>query len=372
MLTTQQAIRHIVITAVLVMFMAPLSAWSQDPDKVADSRLQELKQFTRGDDRQREQPPAIDKPHFISVTDASLSMDLNAIVFVEEPHKENGRARIYPRRIMAHHEVANIREGKTRRSITYCPLTGSIIGFRGKLNSHETTFGTMGMITNSNRIFYDRATNSHWPQLLGAAMSGPLKGERLQTFPLLWTKWKQAREVYPDAKVLSKQTGYDFRYGRDPYGSYQRKGTYYTDGPPYFPLAHMDKTMHPKQRIIGITWKEDAAAAVVHEAVKKEKAVYMDRGLDPVVALYDQRLDAVRVFFAFADGRPLEFITVHGEIVDKQTRSRWSHMGVAYEGRLRGMRLERVATYETMWFAWKAFHPYSEVWGKKYARPFKQ
>ncbi|WP_461208968.1 DUF3179 domain-containing protein [Desulfocurvus sp. DL9XJH121] len=332
------------------MEMAPL----------AQSYINELAHYTVGDERGREKPPSVNEPKFIRMADAGLYMEPQDVVFVEE--LANGRVLIYPRSVLVHHEVVNLNEYGPRRSVTYCPLTGSVVGIYAEAGPHETSFGTMDMLINSNRVLYDRATNSQCPQLLPTCIKGPLKNVPLSRFPLLWTDWRHAQSRYPNALVLSKDTGHRSTYNRDALGSYARDDTYYQVGGSYFPLSHVDTEVHPKTRVLGMT-RGESAAAVLEDEVKRYGVVNGEVGLERIVALYDKDLGTVRVYRARADGKELRFELAGGEIVDLETRSRWNVMGRAVSGRLRGMKLPRAVAVPCMWFAWKAFHPYTRLLG---------
>jgi len=301
--------------------------------------------------------PSLDAPRFISVTDAGLSLDSRDIVFVIQGPQG---AEIYPRLIMARHEVLNL-PGKPRRTLTYCPLTGSTQGYYGHVGMFDTTLGTTGSLVNSNRILYDRSTNSRWPQMLGLAISGPLAGRYLKTFPVLWTTWSAARNRWPEARVLSEDTGFRMRYDKDPYGSYSRPGTYYDSGGSYYPLSHVDTSMAAKARILGLS-DGFAHLAVPRDAVKGRMAADIDFGTRALVALYDPDMDAVRIFDRLVGSESLTFDAFDGRVFDRQTKSYWNPEGVAVEGRLRGMRLTPVAAMDCFWFAWVAFHPHTRIY----------
>lgn len=336
-------------------------------EELPSGYIRELESYMIGDERRRDYPKSLEDPSFLTVTDASLYMEPQDVVFVEEPHDGIEQVFVYPQSILALHEVLNLRKDGHPRSITYCPLTGTVIGISARVNHlYTTTFGNMDMLVNSNRVLYDRQTNSLCPQLLGVCIRGPLKNERLRRFPLLWTTWRHIERNYPQALVLSKDTPLRklYRkdpYGRDPYGSYARDDTYYQKGGAYYPLAHMDDALPAKARVLGLA-RGEVAQAILEKEVKERGLASARLGLDRVVALYDRKLDAVRVFMAQADGRSLRFEMADGEIVDRETRSRWDVMGHAVSGRLRGAALERAAAVYSMWFAWKAFHPYTRLW----------
>ena len=59
--------------------------------------------------------------------------------------------------------------------------------YSGKINGETTTFGTSGMLYRSNKVMYDRLTNSLWNQLTGEPVIGPLwdSGIKLDFFPVI-------------------------------------------------------------------------------------------------------------------------------------------------------------------------------------------
>ena len=68
---------------------------------------------------------------------------------------------------MVWHEIVNETVNNESVSITYCPLTGSVIGYKGNIGEHtDTTYGTSGDLLNSNLVMYDRASQSYIPQFL--------------------------------------------------------------------------------------------------------------------------------------------------------------------------------------------------------------
>lgn len=356
------AISFLAAFSVAVFALCMPSGGVRAGEILSQAYIDELNLVTVGDDRKREEPPAVDKPAFIPMTDAGLYMEPQDVVFVEEPEDPRGQVYIYPQNVLVQHEVVNLRNHGRRRSITYAPLTGSVVGIYAKATADTVTaFGTMGMLVNSNRMLYDRATNSLCPQILDTCIKGPLRNRKLSRFPLLWSTWRYVSKQYPHALVLSKNTGWRRNYGRDPYGSYARRDTYYQKGIPSFPVAHRDNLFPPKASFIALADGE-AAVAVSMDQVRKAKVASMKLEGKNLVALYDPAFDAARMYRAHADGRELTFDMADGDIVDLETRTRWSVRGVATSGRLRGARLERLPAVPCMWFAWKAFHPYTRVW----------
>ena len=315
--------------------------------------------------------PALMRPEFLSVSDASLSMEHDEQVFIVE--YPTGLVRIYPQRIMVWHEVVNdvlpdpggavVRKDTPLSAldgftITYCPITGSVSAFYSMAGRYPSSFGVTGELYNSNTLLYDRATRSTWSQLTATCIDGPLINKRLSRIQVLWSSWKGAMARYPDAQVLSRSTGYNRSYGRDPYGSYLRAGNYYDDLRILFPIARNDNRLPPKKRILGLEI-EGIFGAVDKQVVRDARVVNMTLGLTPLVAVYDQVLGAVRVFDARVEGldTSLQFEIFENKLIDTETRSEWDDEGNCVYGRLRGKKLAPMYSMDSMWFAWAAFYP---------------
>ena len=73
-------------------------------------------------------------------------------------------------------------------------------------------------------------------------------------------------------------------------------------------------------------------------------------------------------YFSELGGRALSFYSVDPEgdlpveFVDVETGSRWDMLGRAVEGPLAGQQLRQVPSYNSMWFAWAAYWPDTELW----------
>ncbi|MDY7001832.1 MAG: DUF3179 domain-containing (seleno)protein, partial [Thermodesulfobacteriota bacterium] len=117
-----------------------------------------------------------------------------------------------------------------------------------------------------------------------------------------------------------------------------------------------------KEKILAVK-KGDAALAIVKDAVAKEKASNIDFGVTALAAFFDDSLGTVRVFDRAVEDTSLTFQYRDGNIMDLETKSVWTPQGEALEGRMRGFRLKPVTAFDSMWFAWTAFYPYTEIYG---------
>ena len=302
--------------------------------------------------------PPIEEPAYIDMTDADSVLSDNDVVFVVESSEG---IYVYPQSILVWHEVVNETFDGEKRSITYCPLTGSTIGYSGILSAGETTYGTSGKLLNSNLVMYDRATTSYIPQILGVAVSGQLKGERLEEFPVIWTRWHLVKDYYDEVNVLSRVTGFIRDYQRDPYGSYRSGDDYYNNDRLIFPVMHEDDRFSPKEVVLA-NHVNNTPFAVLKKTLEEKRLMEFDVADQPLVAVYEAALDTGRVFLRDYEDQVLTFEIKDSLIIDQQTESVWNERGLAVQGVLEGAQLELINVYDVMWFGWFAFHPQTEVY----------
>ncbi|MFJ4014397.1 DUF3179 domain-containing protein [Streptomyces sp. NPDC090026] len=267
--------------------------------------------------------PSIDKPRFVPASKAGFLDDDDPVFGLEY----QGEVRAYPQLVLVWHEIVNDTVGGRPLAVTYCPLTGTVIAFSAPPGVQDLTFGTTGKLVNSNLLMYDRQTGSQWPQLLGTAVGGPLKGTKLDTVPLVWTTWKQWRTAHPDTEVLSTDTGALRSYGSDPYGSYDSfpdRGGYYAKGGPIFPVLASSDRLADKDVVIGVRVGKERLA-IDKDLVRTHRTVRSEVGGTRVEARWDDRLGTAHVVQQTAQGwEPADFL-------------------------------------DSMWFAWYAFYPGGQV-----------
>jgi Protein of unknown function (DUF3179) len=320
--------------------------------------LQDFTQHIQSGGPPKDGIPPIDRPKYISAAEAEKLLKPNDIVFGLDRH---GVVKAYPQKLLVWHEIVNDELKGEKISVTYCPLTGSAVAFRGRSRDGAMlTFGTSGKLVNSNLLMYDRQTDSRWPQILGVAIDGKIKGTALGEIPLVWTQWSRWRRRYPQTVVLSSETGYFRSYGRDPYGSYEKSGTYYDSGAPLFPVMARDDRFNPKEVVVGVK-ANGRQLAIPKQALRKKSVINTILSGLPLVGIYDPEVDAVQVFIRQVNGQPTNFSSEKGRIVDELTYSQWTSAGRAVEGKAMGTQLKQQPSFDVMWFAWYAFFPETEV-----------
>lgn len=256
--------------------------------------------------------PSIDQPQFLPAdSDPSMRADDPVLGLVR-----HNLARAYPIRILNWHEVVNDRFGDEAVTITFCPLCGTGVAFDGQVDGRALSFGVSGLLYNNDVLIYDRQTQSLWSQMLGRAISGPMKGQLLTMLPLTHTTWADWRKGHPTTLILSTNTGAVRSYDRNPYEGYESS----TDI--VFPIEFRSSGFHPKERVLGV---QIGALTKAYPFVElgKTSGVVLDRlGNTSVTIRFDRA--ATRA-------------TAHAED---------------------GKQLPAIVGY---WFAWYGFHPKTEV-----------
>ncbi|GGX86518.1 hypothetical protein GCM10007160_12300 [Litchfieldella qijiaojingensis] len=330
----------------LAVLLLPLSSALASPPVVDPPQvpiaysLEAFRSAVRSGGPGKDGIPSIDRPRFQSAEQADGFLDDEDIVIGVYRH---GEARAYPQRILVWHEIVNDEFAGEPVSITYCPLTGTALGFaRG-----DTELGVSGNLVNSNLVMYDRATDSEWPQILGVAIDGPLSGQGLKEFRVFWTTWGQWKARHPDTQVLTDQTGYVRNYRRDPYGSYRPlSGYYHPDSRRLFPVMTRDARYPPKTMVLGVR-TSDGAIAIDKDALREEEVVDVSLNGSQYTVVHDPGLDTGWVF------RNPDDIDIEA-----------SNLTFGAEG-VSGAGLENLETvnaFEAMWFAWAAFYPETTVY----------
>ena len=116
--------------------------------------------------------PALDNPTMITDFEATYLTPTEPVFGVSI----NGDSRAYPLRILDWHEMANDVVGGVPMSLAYCTLCGAGVAFDGRASDGETyTFGSSGFLFRSNKLMYDRQTNTLWNQLSGEPVLGELE-----------------------------------------------------------------------------------------------------------------------------------------------------------------------------------------------------
>jgi len=310
MKTPNFSLTHLWLTVFLSLMLSAASAESKNGFRI-DNALIPVNDIRKGGPP-RDGIPSLDDPVFVSAEDATYLSGRDRVLGISI----NGFAHAYPIRILNYHEIVNDIVGGTAVAITYCPLCGSGTAFEATINGRSYEFGVSGLLYNSDVLMYDRNTGSLWSQLMVQAVTGPMKGTRLQQLPLSHTSWQEWTERYPETRVLSNKTGYSRNYKVDPYPNYGR------DGKLYFPVTHSSKKYRRKEIVMGLEIDGQFKAYPFKELKKGESR-------------FDDEFAGAKFSVEFdAKHRTARVVKADGS---------------------------EISTITAFWFAWYAFHPETDV-----------
>ena len=290
--------------------------------------------------------PALDNPKHITALDATYLRDDDEVFGVEI----NGDARAYPLRIMGWHEMFNDVIGGVPVSLAYCTLCNAGIVFEGDYEDREKfgvkepfTFGSSGFLYQSNKLMYDRQTDSLWNQFTGEPVSGKLRGSgiELKIRPVVITSWAQWKKDHPATKVLDLKTGF-----RRDYGSGVVYNDYFASPNLMFPaLGDEARTLKEKEQIFGLRL-EGGTKAWPLDAFKGGRILNDHVGRTNVVLIGDADTRTVRAY----ERKNLEFDQDLGTTGEPDWTLTEDHLTSP-----NGKKLDRLPGHIAYWFAWAGY-----------------
>ena len=144
-----------------------------------------------------------------------------------------------------------------------------------QVNGEVLEFGTSGMLYRSNKLMYDRGTNTLWHQFLGEPAVGPLaeSGIKLELIPVAVTTWADWLSLHPGTTVLSIDTGVF------PLSHYlpedHRQSIYFhyrNSGESMFPVPHRSHLLPTKSEVVGLSLNGQARAYSL-ELVSRQRVI---------------------------------------------------------------------------------------------------
>ncbi|MDR9415108.1 MAG: DUF3179 domain-containing protein [Gracilimonas sp.] len=312
--------------------------------------------------------PSINEPKFVTIDQAKTWINQNEPVIA---FQLNNIARAYPLQVLIWHEIVNDQIDEIPILVTFCPLCYSAIVFDRRIEGETLEFGVSGFLRHSDMIMFDRKTESFWQQFTGEAVVGDYTGTRLKILPSQIMSFNQFRAIHPDGKVLSKETGHQRPYGKNPYVGYDD-----VNNTPLFIDEPQDGRLKPMQKVVGIQVK-DAQKAYPYSITREENIIHDEFNGTQIVVFHTDgarsAMDASRISESREDGtsgafnrnvndQTLTFSFEDGIITDNQTGSRWTISGKAIEGPLEGHQLEQLIFGDYFAFAWLVFWPETEIY----------
>ncbi len=226
--------------------------------------------------------------------------------------------------------------------------------YSAKIDGEPTTFGTSGMLYQSNKLMYDRTTNSIWNQFTGEPVVGPLadSGIKLDFFPSVLTTWEEWLAEHPDTTVLNVETGvYSpavYAHEWEPNAIYF---DYFSSPRTMFPVFNRDEALLPKETVIGVRIG-GAYKAYPVSAFENEPVINDTVGGQELVIVGSSVWGTGRVYER--DGRTF---AEEGDSLRDSDGALWS-IGEEALALVDGAEtLARIPSITSFWHGWFSFHP---------------
>jgi len=296
-------------------------------------------------------PPLV-YPKIVSASAATYLKDSHVVFGIEV----NGQTRAYPKRILAWHELARDRVGDVELTIVYCTLCGTVIPYESVAGGTRRTFGTSGLLYESNKLMFDEETMSLWSTFEGRPVLGPLSNTPLQLTlrSIVTTTWGEWKREHPSTTVLSLDTGHERDYSE---GAAYRE--YFGTDRLMFSTSRSDRRLKNKAEILALRLsdRDSGTDRLVPVAIAADflarHPVYHVRlaGHDLVVVTSAE--GANRVYDA---GRERFRVRRPDGGVEDGEGAVWRASEQALEAP-DGRRLRRIAAHRAFWFGWYAQYP---------------
>ncbi|MDH4020060.1 MAG: DUF3179 domain-containing protein [Xanthomonadales bacterium] len=304
--------------------------------------------------------PPLETPAFTSNLD-STGLDPEELVVGV---KVGNDIRAYPHDIMNWHEVVNdtftTNGSSENATLSYCPLTGSAMLWKSFMEPGDETFGTSGMLFNSNLILYDRERVNYWSQMLEQAVVGTDVTRIPDRLPVVETSWATWKTMYPETKLLTRDTGFSRDYDDYPYGDYLETERL------IFPVNNSnDFRLWKKTRVLGINVGDSSKVYPINVFSNAVEVINDTTGdMQTVVAGSSDLNFGVVYNRQLEDCTVLEFEAVQNRlpiVMRDNEGNEWDAFGVAVNGDRAGQHLEKTNSYIAYWFAWTAFFPGADI-----------
>ncbi|MEO0796255.1 MAG: DUF3179 domain-containing protein [Verrucomicrobiota bacterium] len=293
--------------------------------------------------------PPLRDPRMIEASKAGYLEDDNVVFGIEV----NGDARAYPKRILAWHEMFTDTVGGVAVAGVYCTLCGSVILYETEVDGTQYNLGTSGFLYRSNKLMYDRATQSLWSTLEGKPVIGPLVGQGIE-LPLrsvVTTTWGEWKERHPKTKVLSIRTGHKRDYGEGvAYQDY-----FATDRLMFYTPSH-DPRLNNKAEILALRSPTAPEPTAISVEFLSERPVYQTKVGEQQLLILTDGSGANRVYGVDADHT---FSSYDGEQLTDADGNNWSVSEDSIRGKQTAFR--RYPAHRAFWFGWQAQFPKTEL-----------
>ena len=246
--------------------------------------------------------------------------------------------------------------------LTYTDLDGALV----ELGDTVLEFGSSGLLMRSNKLMYDRNTDTVWNAINGVPAFGPLttSGIVLDVLPVVVTDWASWLEAHPETSVLSMDTGF-----RRNYTNGAAYSDYFNSTELMFPSWQQDTALiENKEMVFALRLQGEAKAyplaTIIPERIINDRVgntdVVIIAEATPEREFFEPGGAAVRAF----DRQGHEFSA--GADASTLISADGRNWQISEEALIAddGERLSRIGGHLAFWFGWFGFYPDTLVYGE--------
>jgi hypothetical protein len=239
------------------------------------------------------------------------------------------------------------------------PVEYSLTGGQGPQAKPKDyfTFGSSGFLYRSNKLMYDRQTDTLWHQLWGTPAFGPLVGSgiQLERLPVTLTTWQDWYAQHPDTKVMDFDTGFvrDYSVG----AAY---ADYFASPDTMFPVWRRSELL-PTKSWVFTQLIDDQPKAYPLPVLANELVVNDTHAGQALVVIHEDGGHGARAYrrgdHTFTVASPKTTVLLLDE-----TGAEWQVTENALIS-ASGEELTRLPGHMAYWFGWFSFYPHTAVYG---------
>jgi hypothetical protein len=262
---------------------------------------------------------------------------------------ENGIDKAYPIQLIGYHHQVRDSIGQTPILVTYCTVCRTGRVFSPIVNGKLEDFRLVGM-DHFNALFEDATTKSWWRQANGECIAGPLKGYKLKEINSEQLSLQAWFRKHPNAEVLQPDEKFAATFEKmDSYDKGKSKSN----------LTKRDTASWQfKSWVLGINMGE-MAKTYDWNYLEKNKIIQDSLPSLPLLILLENDSASFHAYNRTVNNMSLQFQKMNDSIVDTYTQSLWNMDGICIDGKLKGLSLTTIASYQEYLHSWEYFHPKS-------------
>ena len=288
--------------------------------------------------------PALYNPEFVSFQDLPIDWKGNELA-IGLMHKNE--VVLFPHRILDKHEVTQFDEDYW---ITLCPLAGTAIGIRS-----NDQLNVSGYLFNSN-LMIGSESGSIYSQMLASGMYGAQSCQKLRTNRLIEASMTFWRNNFPEARILSSNTGFGKSYDQFPFSS-----TVHQDANLFFQVEAEDHSRQNYSYLHGIVYDKHKVKVYPQELFEDGPRILYDFIDKPVLIFGDIKSRFVTSYYLEDNqgvSRDFDLLRSKTEFLlkDKQSQSIWNIWGEAIDGPDAGAKLIPTQNHNGFWYAFYAMY----------------